>query len=145
MNLENIFEEWEKDSKINRVELGDAALEIPKLHHKYFKMMSGERLRLRKMESDHDELLRNKKEWLMGHLSKEELNELGWEACLKSHLKSELDDVLAKDKQVIESKLRLSYQKEKVEVLNEITKVINNRSFQINSAIQWEKFKAGIG
>ena len=144
MNLESIFEEWEKDCKVDRAELGNAALDIPKLHHKYFKMMSNERLRYKKMEADHEELVTNKKDWLMGHLSKEELTELGWTPCLKSHLKSELDDALARDKQVTDSKLLLAYQKEKVDVLNEITKIISNRSFQINAAISWIKFQAGI-
>ena len=52
MKLEEIFGEWEKDSKVDRTELGDVALNIPKLHHKYFKLFSHERLLLRKLEQD---------------------------------------------------------------------------------------------
>ena len=40
MKIDDIYAEWEKDSQINRSELGDEALNIPKLHHKYFKIFT---------------------------------------------------------------------------------------------------------
>jgi hypothetical protein len=38
MTLEEIFELWEKDSSINPSELGNAALDLAKLHHKYYSL-----------------------------------------------------------------------------------------------------------
>ena len=35
-------------------------------------------------------------------------------------------------------------QKEKVDFLESIIKSLNNRGFNLNAAIQWEKFKVGI-
>jgi hypothetical protein len=34
MKFEELFNEWEKDSSIDKTELADEALRIPKLHHK---------------------------------------------------------------------------------------------------------------
>ena len=38
MQLEAIYDEWKKDSEIDKTELGDESIAIPKLHHKYFQM-----------------------------------------------------------------------------------------------------------
>ena len=44
----------------------------------------------------------------------------------------------------IDNNLKVAYQKEKVEFLESIIKSLNGRGFNINAAIQWEKFKVGI-
>ena len=44
----------------------------------------------------------------------------------------------------IDNNLKIAYQKEKVDFLEAIIKSLNNRGFNINAAIQWEKFKVGI-
>ena len=37
MNIDDILNLWQEDVKIDRTELGDEALNIPKLHHKYYR------------------------------------------------------------------------------------------------------------
>ena len=51
MKLEQIFELWDVDCKINRSELGEEALNISKLHNKYYKIFANERLVLKKYEA----------------------------------------------------------------------------------------------
>jgi len=63
MKIDDIYAEWEKDSQINRSELGDEALNIPKLHHKYFKIFTHERLLLRKQEVELKQLKLEKLEF----------------------------------------------------------------------------------
>ena len=46
MTLDEIFEEWSKDSQLDKAEIGNAALEIAKLHNKYYQFLSRERLLL---------------------------------------------------------------------------------------------------
>jgi hypothetical protein len=144
MTLDEIFEQWSNDARIDRLELGSAALDIPKLHHKYYRMLSNERLRLKKMEADFAELMQDKKAWCSGELTSEELKSRGWNQQLKKMLKSEVDEFLKADKDVIAFTLKMAMQKEKTEVLDSIIKTITNRSFHINNAISWEKFKAGM-
>lgn len=144
MTLDEIFEQWAVDAKVDRIELGAAALDIPKLHHKYYRMLSNERLTLRKMEADTAVLMQNKRAWVAGELSSDELKQLGWQQHLKKILKSDIDEYLKADQDVIKNTLKLAMQKEKVEVLDSILKTIANRSFQISNAINWEKFKVGM-
>ena len=50
MTLEEIQQHWDRDSEVDRTELGNEATKIPQLHSKYFKMFSTERLKLKQME-----------------------------------------------------------------------------------------------
>ena len=38
MTLDEVLEEWHKDSQLDRTELGEEALKIPQLHSKYYKL-----------------------------------------------------------------------------------------------------------
>lgn len=77
MKLDDIYQEWEKDSEINRSELGDEALRIPKLHHKYFKIFTQERLILRKLEFDLKQVKLEKFEFFTQGPTPEQ-HEKGW-------------------------------------------------------------------
>ena len=52
MKFEEIFSNWEKDSEIDKTNLAEESLRIPKLHHKYYTMFVAERSVLRKLEAD---------------------------------------------------------------------------------------------
>ena len=78
MRLEEIQSLWETDVNIDRTELGDESLRIAKLHSKYYRIFSQERLMLRKMEADYKELYRDKYEWFNGTASQETLEEREW-------------------------------------------------------------------
>ena len=63
MKLEEIQQHWERDSTVDRTELGEESLRIPQLHSKYFKFFSAERLLLRKMEYEYKSLHKEKYEY----------------------------------------------------------------------------------
>lgn len=144
MKLEEIFDEWSKDSEIDRTELGSESLRIAKLHVKYFRMFSEERLVLKKMDTEHKVLYKNKCEWLNGTMDQETLKELGWKPNFLKIMKSELQMYVDADQDIIKSNLRMSIQQEKVSVLESIIKSLQGRSFNIRAAIDWEKFKTGM-
>ena len=60
MKLEEIFEMWAGDSDVDRTELGKESLKIAKLHYKYYRIFSNERLLLKKMETEHKQLYKDK-------------------------------------------------------------------------------------
>lgn len=144
MKLEEIFDEWSKDSEIDRTELGSESLRIAKLHVKYFRMFSEERLVLKKMDTEHKVLYKNKCEWLNGTMDQETLKELEWKPNFLKIMKSELQMYVDADQDIIKSNLRMSIQQEKVSVLESIIKSLQGRSFNIRAAIDWEKFKTGM-
>jgi hypothetical protein len=50
LKLEDIQELWHKDSEINYTELGTESISIPRIHDKYLKIFTDERIRLKGFE-----------------------------------------------------------------------------------------------
>lgn len=144
MTLEQIQELWSKDSPVDRTELGEEAIKIPQLHSKYFKIYSTERLILKKLEFESKALYKDLWEYYQGQMDYEELKKRGWEQIPTMILKQDIGIHIDSSKDWIDNNLKLAYQKEKVDFLEAIIKSLNNRGFNINAAIQWEKFKVGI-
>mgnify|MGYP001496083658 CR=1 FL=1 len=61
----------------------------------------------------------------------------------KKLMKSEVDAYIEADDLMIETNLRLGMQEEKISYLEAVIKNINNRGFQIKSAVDWAKFTTG--
>ena len=143
MKLDEIFEQWQIDSEIDKTELGDESLKIPKLHHKYFQIYTSERLLLRKYEAEMKQLKLEKYEFYTQGPSKE-TNDKGWIMPARGMiLKQEMPMYMEGDKELIELSLKIGYQQEKVELLDSIIRSLTNRGFQIKSAIDWYKFTMG--
>ena len=77
--LDDYFDLWAEDSKIDRTELGEESIKIPQLHHKYYKMYSLERLNLVKLQEEMKILKKDKIEYYTGTMAEEDLKERGWE------------------------------------------------------------------
>jgi len=143
MKLDEIHNMWSQDCEMNRIELGEEALKIPKLHSKYLRMFSDERMLLRKLEEDRSTLKLLKIDYYRGVLPEEDLRANGWEPFRLSVLKSDLPMYLDADQDIIKINLKISVQQEKVDTLEAIIKSISNRGYLIKSAIDFERFKVG--
>jgi len=144
MNLEQISEEWRKDSPIDSTELAIASLKIPELHSKYLKIYFGERQRMKGLEFQLKELSIKKYEHYNGRLSYDELEELGWQPFVKKLMKNEIDMYIDSDKDIMAITMKIAAQKEKIEFLEEVIKNLNQRNFQIKNAIEWHRFTNGV-
>lgn len=143
MTLDEIFEQWGKDSLVDQAELGNAALELAKLHHKYYRILSQERLLYKRMESELKQLKLEKHEFYSDGPTQDQL-EKGWKLPAKGRIiKSDIGNYIDADSDVIQNNLKLAYQGEKLELLESIIKTIGNRGFHIRAAIDWERFKVG--
>jgi hypothetical protein len=143
MTLDEIQAEWEKDSEIDRTELGQESIKIPQLHSKYYKMFSKERLILRKLEADY-KILKFAKHEFYTQGPNEETQAKGWKfPNIGQILKSDLNTYMEADKDIIEISLRIGYQQEKVDMLESAIKSLVARGFNLKAAIEWEKFKVG--
>lgn len=144
MKIDDIYAEWEKDSQLDRSELGEEALKIPKLHHKYFKIFTHERLQLRKLEADLKQLKLEKHEFFtMGPT--EETHEKGWRLPPQGKiLRSDVNNYIEADKDIVNLSLKIGIQHEKIDLLESIIKSLTARGFNIKAAIEWERFKVGI-
>jgi len=143
MKIEDILEQWKVDSEIDQTELGEEALKIPKLHHKYFQIFIQEKLTLRSQEADMKKLKLDKYEFFtQGHT--EETRSLNWELPARGLiLKTDIPMYMDADKDIIKLSLKIGIQQEKIDLLESIIKSLTNRGFQIKSAIEWQKFTMG--
>lgn len=144
MKIDEIYDLWGIDCNIDKNLLGDEALKISQLHHKYFKILTNERLVQRKYEGQLKELKLQKQEFfIMGPT--EETHKLGWKLPASGKvLRSDLSLYIDSDKEIIDLTLKIGIQHEKVELLESIIKTISNRNFNIKAYIDWEKFKNGL-
>jgi hypothetical protein len=144
MKLTEIQELWKKDCEINMTDLGTEATRVPKLHAKYLAFLTSAKLQLRKTEGDYLRLRKLKEKYFRGELSKFELDELKWEQyLLNKPLKTEMENVLQTDEDVIQQVDKIEYHKTVVYQLEQIIKSINSRTWDVKSAIDWYKFTNG--
>lgn len=144
MKLEEIQSLWDKDSTINRIELGDESLKIPQLHSKYYKIYSDERMALRRLEYQYYNLKMKKYEYYNGTISEEDLKERGWEPNPLKILKSDIPMYIESDHEVVALQMKIDVQKEKVDFVESIIKSFSTRGYQIKAAIDWAKFQVGL-
>jgi hypothetical protein len=143
MKLDDIHNMWSEDCDVDRTELGEESLKIPKLHSKYLRIYSEERLVLKKMDEDRKELVKLKYDYYRGFLPEEDLKANGWQPFQLNVLKSDVPMYIEADQDIIRFNLKYSMQQQKVDTLEAIIKSISNRGYLIKSAIEFEKFKVG--
>ena len=144
MRLDKLNEMWEQDCKIDQTNLGRAAARVPELHAKYINLLSKVKLQLRKAESDFLRLRKLKNAYYKGELSQQELDNLGWEQYLHNRpLKNEMTDIISSDDDIIKVLDKVEYLKTVLYHLEQIIRSINSRTWDIKSAIEWEKFQNG--
>lgn len=143
MNIEEIMELWNTDTNVDKTELGDESLKIPKLHSKYYTIMIKERLLLRKYYEEMKRLKLDKYEFFTQGPS-EETKEKGWRLPPKGMiLKGDIPMYMDADQDIIDLNLKIGLQQEKVDYLESIIKTIINRNFVIKNAIEWNRFTMG--
>ena len=79
MNLQELQDEWAKDSLVDDDHLDREAVRIPNLHQKYLKFLMEFKMKLTKQRAEFHQLRRLKIRYYNGELGREELEEHGWE------------------------------------------------------------------
>ena len=143
MKLEDIQELWNRDREIDYTELGTESIRIPLIHDKYLKIFTDERIRLKGLELELAKLVRAKTDYFSGRMSQEELDRRGWEQFLGRLLKNEIANYIESDDDIIKIKQQIVVLQEKINYLDAVIRMINNRGFQIKNALDWLKFSHG--
>jgi hypothetical protein len=144
VKFEDIFDEWKTDSEIDKTDLGNESLKIPRLHHKYYMMLVSEKASLKKLDAQMKQLRLSKYEFYsQGHT--EETKKLGWELPPRGIiLKADIPMYIESDNDIIDLSLKIGMQGEKVEFLESIIKSLHNRNFLIKNAIDFIKYLSGV-
>jgi hypothetical protein len=142
--LEDLNEMWKEDARIDTQNLESEALRTPILHQKYLDAYNTQRAKLIKLNRDMASLKLDKQRYYRGEMTREELEDRGWTQWLHNKvLKSDMDDVLAGDKDVCNLKTKIEYIELVVESIDRIMAQIKDRTWSIKNAIDYIKFKNG--
>ena len=144
MNLDELKTMIKKDLEIDQTALDAESSRTPQIHNKYLVMFMDEKLKLKRMENELSVLRRNKWLYYTGRMSKEELDQHGWEPFELNILKNEADQMIESDTDYIKASEKVNFQQEKVSYLEDVIKIVNNRQWQIRSIIDWLKFTQGV-
>lgn len=144
MKVEDIEREWKQDSVIDETNLGSAALDIPKLHAKWYQMLMEEKRIMYALSIKKDELSILLEGYYTKTLTEEEHKASGLPPFLdKKILRQDVDKHIQTNSEMVKLNLKIATQSDKIEFIKDILKQIHGRSFIIKDAIQWAMFQAG--
>ena len=146
LNLEDILKMWAKDSEIDDIRLDEASKNTAKLHAKYLEMLSVTKLQLKRKDMEFKVLLKNKWLWYNGKMSKDQMDQLGWDYDALNGLKvlkGEMDYYYDSDPHIQEAQAKIDYLKTLIETLEEIINTIRWRHSTIKNMIDWRRFESG--
>ena len=131
------------DILMDKTELDTESMKTPQLHNKYLVFHTDEKLILGKMQSDLNVLRRDKWLYYTGKMDEEDLKSRNWEPFNLNILKTDIEKFMDSDTDIIKMTNKILLQKEKVNYLENVIKIINNRQWSIRSTIDWIKFTHG--
>jgi hypothetical protein len=147
ITLENILTQWSSDCVINDTDLDGDSVKTAKMHAKYLEYLTIYRLQLKRQESKYDSLYKLKWQYYNDHLTKDQMDELGWPYDpfhgAKKPLKSDLKLFIETDDDIVKLKEKKEYTKTILETLEEIINTIRWRHSHIANMIKWKQFCAG--
>jgi hypothetical protein len=143
MTINEIKIQAELDVSIDANHLEDESIRIPQLHNKYLCILMDEKIILEKQESKLKILKRDKWLYYSGKMTEEELKKRNWEVFDLVILKQDLDRFIESDNEIIALSNAVFAQKEKVNYIESVVKIMSNKIWNIRSTIEWIKFTQG--
>ena len=144
MNIEQLQNEWEKDSRIDMSDLANESMRTLSLHSKYIREYTIAKIEMEKCEEDLKILKRYCWYKYNGLLESSELLQNDELFNLTLNKKDELNLFIESDSNYSKKNLQLKYLRERVTMLESILKIIASRNFTIKNAIDFIKIENGI-
>ena len=143
MNLEQIQDMWEKDSKIDPDNLHDESLKIPQLHSKYYTLYNTITLLREKARESYAKVRLERYNYYTGKATAEVYAEEPFPYKVRE--KDAIQRHLDADDKMNKIDMKIKYYDVMLKFLEEIIRTVSNRTYQIKNAIEWNKFQAGFG
>ena len=140
MKLEEILETMEFDAVVDNTALDRESLNIPKLHSKWLKIYAEEKRLLGRLKGQLATLVQQKYEYYSGKAPAEVYKEKPFHLKL---LKSDVEKYIEADEDVQRIAQGIDIQEEKIYVISEFIRGINQRSFNIKNAIEYLRWTSG--
>lgn len=144
MNIDELYESWDTDCKINEDHLDKESINTAKLHSKYLRILMQHKMKIAALQAEYNNLRQKKFRYYRGEMSRDELKETGWDQWQGvKPMKNEMDEFLKGDSDLNKIDLKIQYIKIMVEALESILNQIKGRDWSIRNAIEFKKFLAG--
>ena len=142
MNLEKIQEMWEKDSRIDPDNLHDESLKIPQLHSKYYTIYNTITLLREKARDSYNRIRLERYNYYTGKAPAEvyAAEPFPYKVREKDAIQRHMDA----DEKLNTINMKIKYYDTTLKYLEEIIRIISNRTYQIKNAIEWNKFQSGF-
>lgn len=140
MKIEDIKGMLERDKSIDYTQLDTASLKIPEQAVKYQQLSHDEAVTLRYLEREYNIMKLRRWMYYMGKASDEEYEKEPFDHKV---LKSDVNLFLEADKKLNELQDRIILQTEKLKLVVEAGKIMQNKSFNIKNALEHQKFMGG--
>lgn len=150
MNLDELFDQFNEDGRLNRTQPHLEAERTPHLHSKYMKLLVRAKSDFSRKDAAYKKLWSDKWHYYsIGPKSDQEavLRNKEWKTMPvrgQKYIKQDLEMTLNGDLDVIEARLARDDAQNLLQALEEIVKQINNRGFHITSIIEWAKFQVAV-
>ena len=140
MTLDELQAEADKDLVIDDTELDTESLRTPILHNKYLQYYNKFNLLLKKSQWEERTLQREKWEYYTGKSDPSVYKAKPFDLKV---LKNDVHIYINADEDIQKVQAKIVYQEAIVNYLEQILRMINNRSFTIKNAIEWRRFTSG--
>ena len=142
MNLEKIQEMWERDSRIDPDNLHDESLKIPQLHSKYYTIYNTITLLREKARDSYNRIRLERYNYYTGKAPAEvyAAEPFPYKVREKDAIQRHMDA----DEKLNTINMKIKYYDTILKYLEEIIRIISNRTYQIKNAIEWNKFQSGF-
>ena len=143
MDLETIQNMWQKDSKMDPDNLHTESLNIPILHAKYYDLYNNITLLRKKADQQRKNIRHERYEYFSGKADPEAYIENPFPKKIRD--KETMQKYMDADEKLSSVSLKIEYYEVMLKYLEEILKMISQRTYQIKNAIEYQKFMAGLG
>ena len=140
MKIEDIKDMLEKDRSIDHTQLDTESLKIPEQAVKYQQLAHDEAVILRYLEREYNIMKLNRWMYYMGKADDEVYDKEPFDHKV---LRSDVNTFLDADSKLCNLQDRIICQTEKLKLVVEAGKVMQNKSFNIKNALEHQKFMGG--
>lgn len=142
MNIESIQDMWREDSKIDIDDLHNESLKIASLHSKYYEIYNNITLLRKKAEINYKQKKLERYNYYNGKSDPEVYKEEPFPYKVRD--KESLQRHIEADEKLSNLLLKIEYYDTILKYLEEIIKMISNRTYQIKNSIDFLRFQSGM-
>jgi len=143
VTIDVLMSSWAEDSHIDASAMEIELLKISHLHGKYLNVMSYHRHLMRKMEADYKLMKGLREDYYQGHLTKEELDERGWEPMQHVLTNPQIARKLETDTELNKILLKKVAHEEIVSYCENVLKSLHNRTWDLGNYTKYIQLTSG--